>query len=90
LVLPPHKQRRSRTNFTMEQTHALESLFQQNQYPDGLMREELSRNLAIPEARVNIWFQNRRAKSRKEENKSSRAQCATLSNIQSQTRVQKV
>uniref|UniRef100_A0A0N5AEZ2 Homeobox domain-containing protein n=1 Tax=Syphacia muris TaxID=451379 RepID=A0A0N5AEZ2_9BILA len=59
--------RRFRTNFTENQSVALEEAFQESHYPDQNSKKHLAAILDIPEDRITVWFQNRRAKWRRKE-----------------------
>ncbi|XP_048743041.1 uncharacterized protein LOC125656483 [Ostrea edulis] len=68
--------RRSRIKYHADQIETMEELFRKHQYPDSESIELLAEKVGVSTGRVTIWFQNRRAKS-KRESKDTRTQLST-------------
>lgn len=60
-----NRARRARTNFNNDALSYLEDIFKMNQYPDITERENLAKIIFTTEARIQVWFQNKRSRSRK-------------------------
>ncbi|XP_069816046.1 homeobox protein siamois-like [Dendropsophus ebraccatus] len=61
---------RKKTIFSTEQTKFLQNQFEFNPYPDFVQRCEISQMTGIPEPRIQVWFQNRRARHPPRTNRS--------------------
>lgn len=60
------QQRRARTAFSDKQIAALNIEFDRDQYLSESRRHDLAEKVGIDEASVKIWFQNKRAKLKKD------------------------
>ncbi|UZJ56991.1 hypothetical protein CBS101457_006311 [Exobasidium rhododendri] len=59
--------RKKRNKCSPEQYRQLEAFFALNRNPTGKIREELSKRIQMPERSVQVWFQNKRAKTKNNE-----------------------
>ncbi|XP_050444485.1 homeobox protein goosecoid-like [Adelges cooleyi] len=59
-------QKRRRTVFSQHQIFEMEKLFQSTRYPTILQRENLAKQVNLHQSTIQVWFQNKRAKLRKE------------------------
>ncbi|WKX94113.1 hypothetical protein Q1695_011400 [Nippostrongylus brasiliensis] len=60
-----------RSSYSQDQLDLLEASFAKEPYPSSTERLDLVRNTQLPEARIQVWFSNRRAKWRRNQQESS-------------------
>lgn len=64
-------QRRQRTTFSQQQIKILNEAFKHNHYPETQQRDYLAKKTNLDPSRIQVWFQNQRAKDRKKRGSTS-------------------
>ena len=64
-VFARKRRKRYRTIFSESQIEILEELYRVTPYPDLYQRESVAMDAGLQEERVEVWFKNRRARTRK-------------------------
>ena len=77
--------RRSRMQYSPWQVEEMEKVFQKTHYPDVFVREALAVRLDLAESRIQVWFQNRRARWRRKENTVATPGRRSLSQLEKPT-----
>ncbi|CAM1506585.1 Fc.00g062260.m01.CDS01 [Cosmosporella sp. VM-42] len=69
-LTPPHMSRATETKprLSKEEVELLEAEFQKNHKPNSSTKKALAESMRVDNARINNWFQNRRARDKKEKN----------------------
>ncbi|KAI5623287.1 mix-type homeoboxprotein 2 [Silurus asotus] len=75
--------RRKRTSFTKEHLELLRMAFSVDPYPGISVRESLSQATGLPESRIQVWFQNKRARTLKNRNAQTSPQPEATSSLSS-------
>lgn len=65
-------QKRNRTTFNKCQISVLEHAFKHNNYPTPNIRDALAVQINIDSSRIQVWFQNRRAKLKRQVNQTAK------------------
>ncbi|WAQ96395.1 PITX1-like protein [Mya arenaria] len=72
------KKKLVRTCYTNEQIQILMKMFHENPYPDSEKMEDMAKEFGVPDNKIKIWFQNKRARWRRRVNNSMNSYTAGL------------
>ncbi|XP_027789011.1 double homeobox protein B [Marmota flaviventris] len=74
--------------YNQSQRKALQACFEQNPHPNKATREQLAKEIDIPESKIRTWFRNRRSRQRKLESACSLGKDPIQGHNQSQLQMQ--